>query len=855
MRLLVSVCAVVMAALIAQLVTAAGLDEDLGRNEVRIYSGRFHIDAGRTVLDLDLPARLQRLGYTRRRGKRPQAPGEFFFGNEKFWIYRHEVQIGGKRHPARLIGLRLRRADGLILAAMDDLEQPLHHKHIWIEPELLAESFDPNRALSIAIDLRQLPEHVWQAVLAAEDARFFEHDGIDAKSLARALLRNAKAGKVVQGGSTITQQLVKMRDLSPKRSLGRKASEAVRALALEAEYDKTEILEAYLNAVYFGHVDGSHIYGVGTAALELPGRKLERRRAEELLRESQERYELAVRGANDGIWDWNLETDEVFFSPRWKEMLGYDEAEIGNRPDDWFNKVHPADLDNLRKDLSAHLQGRSTHFECEHRILHRSGSFRWVLSRGVAVPDPAGEGGLRIAGSLSDIHDRKTHEHRLEHDAMHDPLTQLPNSVLLLDRLSVALAQVRRRSDYRFAVLFFDLDRFKVVNDSLGHDVGDKLLIEMGQRLKICLRPGDTVARLGGDEFAILLENIADQMDIEDIIRRIEKEAVMPFYIEGQEIFTSQSIGIAAKTDRYESPEEVLRDADIAMYQAKSNGGAQHVFFDSIMHATIIAKNKLEGELRSAVDRNEDFVLHYQPIIKLKDLRLGGFEALIRWNHRTKGTVPPNEFIPLAEETGLIIPISKWVLRQSCRQLKIWHDMYPMSPPLKMSVNISSKMLLLDDFVDTVAAILEEEEIQPEFLVIEITENVILEHTNYAMETLTSLKNMGVNIHIDDFGTGYSSLSYLHNFPVNALKIDRSFISNISAESENLEIIKTIVSLAHNLNLDVIAEGLEKEHQLSIINDLDCAFGQGFLFSKARGADAVNFWIESNDIKTSDVEN
>lgn len=266
MRLSVVAIAVLATALIPQSALAAGLDDDLGRNEVRVYSGQFHIDAGRTVLELDLPGRLQRLGYTRRRGTRPQSPGEYFFGNEKFWIYRPEIRLGGKRHPARLIGLSLRSTDGLILAGMNDLEQPLHHKHIWLESELLAESFDPSRALSIPFALDELPEHVWQAVLAAEDARFFEHSGVDAKSLARAMLRNAKAGKVVQGGSTITQQLVKMRDLSPKRSLGRKASEAVRALALEAEYDKAEILEAYLDAVYYGHIEGVQIYGLGTAA-------------------------------------------------------------------------------------------------------------------------------------------------------------------------------------------------------------------------------------------------------------------------------------------------------------------------------------------------------------------------------------------------------------------------------------------------------------------------------------------------------------------------------------------------------------------------------------------------------------
>ena len=338
-------------------------------------------------------------------------------------------------------------------------------------------------------------------------------------------------------------------------------------------------------------------------------------------------------------------------------------------------------------------------------------------------------------------------------------------------------------------------------------------------------------------------------MDIDSIVRRIEEEAVKPFNVEGHELFTSQSIGIASKAERYESPEEILRDADIAMYQAKSNGGAQHVFFDSAMHATIIARNQLEGELRSAIDRQEDFVLHYQPIMNLKDRSLSGFEALIRWDHRTKGLIPPNDFIPLAEETGLIIPLSKWVLREACRQLRVWQDMYKMALPLKMSVNVSSKMLLLDDFVDNVAFCLHEEDIPAQCLAIEITENVILEHTNIAQDTLAKLQNMGVNIHIDDFGTGYSSLSYLHNFPVNALKIDRSFISKISAKSNGLEIVKTIIELAHNLNLDVIAEGVEQEYQLSAINALDCAFGQGFLFSKGIAAAAVPSWIKSDKIQ------
>lgn len=572
---------------------------------------------------------------------------------------------------------------------------------------------------------------------------------------------------------------------------------------------------------------------------------IERKQAEDALRESEERFALAARGANDGLWDMDLRSDTVYYSPRWKSMLGYSEDEIGTSLDEWLNRV--AELDRLKVEtqLAAHMIGADPQFRCEYRIRHRNDSFIWVLARGMAVRDDNGKA-YRLAGSQADITARKKAEEQMVHDAFHDHLTGLPNRALFMDRLEHVLENSKRDDSHFYAVLFTDLDRFKIINDSLGHAVGDKLLIEMGMRLKICLRPGDTVARLGGDEFAILLENITCKMDIEDIVRRLEEEVAKPFNIQGHELFTAHSIGIASKSARYESPEEILRDADIAMYQAKSKGGAQHVFFDSTMHANIIARNQLEGELRSAVDRLDDFVLHYQPIMNLKNRNLDGFEALIRWNHPTRGLVLPNDFISLAEETGLIIPLSKWVLRQACRQLRIWHKLYPTSSsPLKISINISSKILLLDDFVDSVRSCLQEEAVQAEYLVLEITENVILEHTNSAMNSLLALQSMGVKIHIDDFGTGYSSLSYLHNFPVDALKIDRSFISKMSLKKDDLEIVKTIIALAHNLNLDVVAEGVEQEHQLLAINNMDCAFGQGFFFSKAIEADAVPSWIKS----------
>jgi diguanylate cyclase (GGDEF)-like protein/PAS domain S-box-containing protein len=563
---------------------------------------------------------------------------------------------------------------------------------------------------------------------------------------------------------------------------------------------------------------------------------LERRRSEDQLRESQERYELAVQGAKDGIWDWNLETDEVFFSPRWKEMLGYEEAEIGNRPEDWFNKVHPADLDNLRKDLSTHLQGRSPHFECEHRILHRTGRFRWVLARAVAVPDPAGEGGLRIAGSLSDIHDRKTHEQRLEHDAMHDPLTKLPNAVLLLDRLSVALAQVRRRSDYRFAVLFFDLDRFKSVNDSLGHAMGDRLLVTVAKRLQALLRPGDTVARLGGDEFAIVANGIEEPADATRIADRIHEELQEPIDLEGQEVSTSASIGITLSSDGYKRPKDMLRDADTAMYRAKSLGRARYALFDEEMHHHAEEALRLESDLRQAVEERQ-FEIHYQPIVSLESGELEGLEALVRWQHPQRGLLVPGDFLKVAEETGIIAPIGWQVLKDACRQMATWHRQLPFTELLAVSVNVSNRQLVQTNFVGRIETILEQSGFHPSKLRLEINEQMLLEDPEATLDKLGQLATLGVQLYLDDFGTGNSSLRRLHRLPPGTIKIDRDFIAALDDSSVEKGMVETLVGLARSLGMGVIAEGLETPQQLSRVRRLECEFGQGFYFSRPLNAE------------------
>ena len=570
----------------------------------------------------------------------------------------------------------------------------------------------------------------------------------------------------------------------------------------------------------------------------------ERKETEEALRESEERYALAARGANDGLWDWNIRNNTVYYSFRWKSMLGFEEGVEWNNLQEWLQRVHPEDRDEVETRLSAHISGKSPQFECEYRIQHKDGTYRWMLNRGLAVRDGHGKA-YRMAGSQTDITGRKNAEAQLLYDAFHDALTGLPNRALFMDRLEHVIASAKRHPAYLYGVLFLDLDRFKVINDSLGHGIGDKLLVEVGQRLKSCLRPGDTVARLGGDEFAILLEDIADAADAEEITHRIEQILSPHHTILGNEIFTTQSIGIALRSDRYEWPEQILRDADIAMYEAKSKGRSRHEFFDTKMHASIIDRLQLESDLRIAVEHQSGFLLHYQPIIDLKNQNLIGFEALVRWKHATRGLIYPLEFISLAEETGLIFPLSNWIIRESCRQIGAWQKKYPGKPELRMSVNISSRLLLQPGFADSIQNNLIEQGLEPGSLAIEITESVIMDHPDRVVETMMKLQKMGVHIHIDDFGTGYSSLSYLHSFPVNALKIDRSFIAKMSANSDNQEIIKTIIALAQNLKLEVIAEGLELNHQLSAIKDLECGFGQGFLFSKPLSSESIENWILS----------
>jgi diguanylate cyclase (GGDEF)-like protein/PAS domain S-box-containing protein len=445
--------------------------------------------------------------------------------------------------------------------------------------------------------------------------------------------------------------------------------------------------------------------------------------------------------------------------------------------------------------------------------------------------------------SFRDLTARHRAEERLRHDAIHDALTGLPNRTLFMDRLGQALLRSKRHLDHRFAVLFVDVDRFKVVNDSLGHLVGDDLLVAFAARIRQCVRPADTVARLGGDEFTILLETIERPEDANVAAERIQNLMSVPFGLGENEIFATVSIGIAVSAPHYQTAEEMLRDADIAMYRAKSNGRAGHEVFQPGMHSTAVALLQLENDLRRAVDRNE-IVLHYQPIVHLADSEIVGFEALARWNHPQRGLIYPAEFIGLAEETGLIVPIGRWVLFEACARMAQWQRTFD-RPELAMSVNLSGRQLAHRGFVADVARVLGETGLPPQTLCLEITETVLMENSQSAAESIVQLRDLGVKVHIDDFGTGYSSLSYLHRFAIDTLKIDRSFISHVTTGHENMEIIRTITALAGNLKVPVIAEGVETEVQRQQLLALGCQWAQGYLFSMPADEAAVQTMIGS----------
>ncbi|HEX8459508.1 MAG TPA: EAL domain-containing protein [Pyrinomonadaceae bacterium] len=510
------------------------------------------------------------------------------------------------------------------------------------------------------------------------------------------------------------------------------------------------------------------------------------------------------------------------------KILGYSEREM--IVTDFLTVIHPDDLSVAVEAIKRLRKGNSTIDQCEVRFQHKSGHKVWGLwSASLAGGSHAAS--TPLVFQIQDITDRKRAEEQLQHEAMHDVLTGLPNRAMFIDHLELAIARAQRNESRKFAVLYVDLDRFKVINDSLGHSVGDQLLKEVAVRLWKCVRAGDTVARLGGDEFVILLEDIYEEKEAIEVAERIKGELAASFTLNGREVFTTVSIGVASSWTSYHQAEGLIRDADAAMYRAKSLGKNRHEIYDSAMHAQVNDLLQMETALRLAIERQE-LMVYYQSIVDLETFKISGFEALVRWNHPERGFISPANFIPLAEETGLIIEIGEWVLRESCRQMERWQKIFPSDPPLFVSVNLSSKQFIQSDLIQRVTQIIQETKINPEGLKLEITESAVMDNVETATEMLKKLRALGIKLSIDDFGTGYSSLSYLHRFPIDTLKVDRSFVVNMSEDSENVEIVRTIVSLAQNLGMNVIAEGVETKEQLAALRRLGCENGQGYLFSK-----------------------
>jgi PAS domain S-box-containing protein len=561
--------------------------------------------------------------------------------------------------------------------------------------------------------------------------------------------------------------------------------------------------------------------------------------------DQDELFQLISENAADMIAVVDSSGRRLYNSPAYQRVLGYSAEELSSTSS--IEQIHPDDRSRvLEAAAKARLTGRGERLE--YRILHKDGSWHVLESTASVIRKANGES-EKIVIVNRDITERKRAEESLAHNAFHDGLTNLPNRDLFVDRLKHAFALSRRRhSGYKFAVLFVDVDEFRVFNDSLGHSAGDGLLIQIGRRLTASLRDTDVIsrpgisgesdlqsdekrlARVGGDEFTALLEDIRDLSDAIRVAERIQERLAIPFIVDAHEIVITASVGIALSATSYTEADELLRDAEIAMYRAKRAGKARCEVFDKAMHAAAVKRLRLESDLRKALERGE-FQTHYQPIVSLRTGRVSGFEALTRWQ-RPEGLVMPADFISVADETGIILPMNRLLMREACQQLRTWHSQFPTEPPLTMSVNITPKQFAQPELASEVGEILKSTGINPATLELEITENIAMADAERSGHVLSNLRALGVHLSIDDFGTGYSSLSRLRRFPVDALKIDRTFICDIDTDKETREIVRTIVMLAQTFGLKVVAEGVETKEQLAELKKLDCELAQGYLFAK-----------------------
>jgi diguanylate cyclase (GGDEF)-like protein/PAS domain S-box-containing protein len=559
---------------------------------------------------------------------------------------------------------------------------------------------------------------------------------------------------------------------------------------------------------------------------------VDKRRLEGELSGLRERFALALRGAVDGAWEWDLVKQRAYFSQRSCEILGIEPAALRGSPEDWLGRIHAADAARVRAELDAHLAGRTPVFQSEHRMRNGHGEEIWVLVRGLAQHGPGGKA-ARVAGSMTDVTAYRQREQEVRAQSRHDAITDLPRQQVFHERLARAVEVRKSYPDYGFAVLMIQVDRFRLIRDSLGKDGADRALALIAERVTACVSPDEVVCRYGDDKFAILLENVDDPGSGTALADRIHRAFDAQFEVDGQRLYVSVSIGMTSSAREYDSVDDLITDVSSATDHARESqnrGDARQWLFSTNMRIEATTLLQLEMALREAVERQE-FQLAYQPVVAVATGRLVGFEALLRWHSPTRGRVSPGEFIPVAENTGLIVPIGRWAIREAVRQLQTWDDEFELAGRLSLAVNVSARQLGDAELVRTLAGALAASRIAPSCIKLELTESVLMERAEAATEIVQRLRATGVRLYVDDFGTGYSSLSYLHRFPVDGLKIDKSFVDELDGSAPSGVIIQTILDMARNLRLDVVAEGIEQGRQLEQLRGLGCPHGQGYLWA------------------------